>query len=995
LPALPGPLRLAPSLPFVGRSRELAALRALLPSAGGEGGRVALLGGESGVGKSRLVRELAHEAAADGVLVLYGGCDAVVRTPYGPFLTALEQLVRATEPDVLRADLGTGGGELTRLLPDLPQRVGDLPAPVPGDPDTERYRLYTAVADLLTAVSRRHPMLLVVEDAHWADGPTLLLLRHLARAAADAHMLLLATFQDTQADMANGLSEALVDLRRAEAVASLGLTGLSDEEVAEFVRQAPGGDLDQDLPELAHTISELTDGNSFLMTELWRTLTEAGALEFVDGTDGVARPLAELGSPESVREVVSQRLSRLAPSTTEVLEAAAVAGPEFRLDVVRRAAELDERSLLAALDEAVRSGIIQEEPSAGLAYRFTHELLRRALFDRLTALRRAELHLRVGTALEDALPATSGRGLTDVAHHLAAAGSLGDPERAVDYNLRAARAAIAALAFEQAAAHFRTALALGVKSPAEQAEIQFELGTARHSAGSAADAIEAFTAAAEIARGLGDAEILARAAIGLEDACWGEGRAHRGALELLEEASAALGEGESTLRIRLLSALSRVLAYRGDYGRAAIVYTNATEMARRLGDQRGLAILLSRALHSARATTTLDEILEMLTEARDLGDELGDDNIQADAIGWRVVALMALGELEAARRDLAEFLEAGRQARRPFWRFAAEQMGSAIALCEGHLDEAEARAERSREAESLLSGRETSGIHGIQMFSIRREQGRLGELAPVMRVLARGDGSAAAWRPGLVALLVELGMDEEARGELARIRAHGLEPFREALWLASLTYLTDACAAVGDEEVAALVRPELEAHAGTIVLVGHGVAYYGAADRYLGMLATTLRDWEVAESHFDSALELNRRMGADTWLAHTAYEYGRMLLARGRAEDASRVAPLLTEAAALAERIGMPTLLDRISGLDSPTAPGSVLPDDLSPREVEVLRLVVRGLSNRQIGEALFISEHTAANHMRSILSKTSCANRTEAATYAHRHGLADDRTER
>ena len=147
--------------------------------------------------------------------------------------------------------------------------------------------------------------------------------------------------------------------------------------------------------------------------------------------------------------------------------------------------------------------------------------------------------------------------------------------------------------------------------------------------------------------------------------------------------------------------------------------------------------------------------------------------------------------------------------------------------------------------------------------------------------------------------------------ELARVHDHGLEAFREALWLASLTYLSDACAAVGDEGVAALVRPELEPHAGTIVVVGYGVACYGAADRYLGMLATTLRDWEVAEGHFDSALELNRRMGADTWVAHTAYEYGRMLLARGRPEDASRVASLLTEAGALAERIGMPALLTR------------------------------------------------------------------------------------
>ena len=993
MPALPGPLRLTPSLPFVGRSRELAALRALLPSAESDGGRVALVGGEPGVGKSRLVRELAHEAAADDMLVLYGGCDAVVRTPYGPFLTALEHLVRTTEPDTLGADLGTGGGELTRLLPDLALRVGELPAPVLGDSDTERHRLYTAVTDLLTAVSRRHPMLLVVEDVHWGDGPTLLLLRHLARAAADARLLLVVTFRDTEADIADELSEALVDLRRAEGVASLELAGLSDEEVADFVRHAAGNDLDQDLPELAHAISELTDGNAFLMTELWRTLTESGALEIGNGTERLAHPLAELGSPESVREVVAQRLSRLTPSTTEVLEAAAVAGPEFRLDVVRRAAGLDERSLLAALDEAVRSGIIQEVPSAGLAYRFTHELLRRALFDRLTALRRAELHLRVGTALEDALPATPGRGLADVAHHLAAAGSLGDTDRAVDYNLRAAGSAMAALAFDQAAACLRTALALGVEDPAKQAEIQLELGGAWHFAGSALDAIEAFKAAAEIARGIGDPEMLARAAIGLEDACWRPGMADQEVQELLEEATAALGEQESTLRVGLLSALARVLTYRDEHERAAVVRASAMQLARRIGDRRGLADLLMRA-YSARETNTLEEILEMLAEARDLGGELGDLEIEVGARAFRVITWIALGEVEAARRELAGYLEFANRTRQPFVISAAEHIGSAIALCEGHLDEAEVRAKRSREWESLMTGVDHPGRHGIQMFSIRREQGRLAELAPVIRVLARDDGRAAAWRPGLCALLVEIGMDDEARDELARVHDHGLQAFREALWVASLTYLADACAAVGDEEVAALVRAELEPHAGTIVVVGYGVACYGAADRYLGMLATTLRDWEVAEGHFKSALELNRRMGADTWVAHTAYEYGRMLLARGRAEDATRVASLLTEAAALAERIGMPALLDRISGLDSPTAPGSVLPDDLSPREVEVLRLVVRGLSNRQIGEALFISEHTAANHMRSILSKTSCANRTEAATYAHSHGLTDHQTD-
>jgi len=831
------------------------------------------------------------------------------------------------------------------------------------------------VADLLASVSRRHGMLLALEDLHWADRPTLLLLRHLARSGGSAPALLVATFRDTEGDLPGELSEALVELRRVEGVEHLTLSGLSDEEVVEFVRRAGGSDLDPAAGELAREITDLTDGNAFLMIELWRTLRETGAL----------------GSPESVREVVSQRLSRLARPTTAVLEVAAVGGPEFTLDVVRRAAGLDERSLLEALDDGVRSGMIEEIPASGPAYRFTHELVRRALYDQLSGLRRAELHLRVGTALEESLGTAPVRGLADVAHHLAAAGALGDTDRAVDYNLQAARAAMVALAFEQAAANFRTALGLGVESPSEQAEIQLELGTACHSAGNSAEAVEAFTAVAEIGRAAGDADMLARAAIGLEGACWGEGGSHKAALELLEEAGAALGGDQSTLRIPLLAALARVVAYRGDQARAEIIRTNAIEMARRLGDQRGLASLLARA-YTTRGTSTLEDIVEMLTEARALADELGDVEIQSEAVGWRLATWIALGELEAARRDLAEFVKFSDRGKHPFRSFAAEQMGSAIALCEGHLEEAETRAERAREWASLLRGRDASGIHGIQMFSIRREQGRLAELAPLVRFLANGDGSNAAWRPGLVALLVELGMEDEARKELARVRADGLEPFREALWLASLTYLADACTAVGDEQIAELVRTELEPHAGTVVVVGYGVACYGAADRYLAMLAATLGDWEVAEAGFEAALDLNRRMGAPTWLAHTAYEYGRMLHTRGRPEDASRAAPMLAEASALAGRIGMPALLARIDALHS-SMTGAPPPDDLSPREVDILRLVARGLSNRQIGEELFISAHTAANHMRSILRKTSCANRTEAATYAHRHGLAEGPT--
>ena len=981
---LPGSLGLVSTLPFVGRAAELETLRALLPRAEGEGRRVVLVGGEPGSGKSRLVREFSAEAAADGVLALSGACDAMVRTPYGPFVEALDHLARVTEPGELRAALGTGGGELTRLIPNLPARVGELPPPVEADPDTERHRLHTAVTQLLTALGAGRPLLLVLEDGHWADAPTLLLLRHLARAGAGARLLIVATFRDTEADVPDALSDTLADLRRSDDVVRLHLGGLSAGEVTEFVRDAAGGELGSGPPELAGTISDLTGGNPFLVCELWRALIETEAVEATGGTIRFTRAPTELGTPESVREVVSQRLARLEPGTSDLLELAATAGAEFELETIRRAAALEERELLGALDQAVRTGMLEERPAPGLTYRFTHELVRRALYDRLSALRRAELHLRVGEALE-ATAGRSGRALADLAYHFAATGPIGGSRRGVEYNVLAARAAGAGLAFDEAAARLRTALELQIDDPAQRAEVYLELGTASHRAGNAGAALRAFSSAAEIGRELADAPLLARAAIGYEEACWRPGIADEGAVERLEEAAVALGEERSELRVGLLGGLARALDFRGEHDRAAVVREAAVEMARELGDRAGLATVLMRA-YWARGAASLEEILEMLTEARDLADELGNTEIRAEAMAWRVPAFVALGDLESARREIAVVRETAEQTAQPFMLHVAEHYGSAIALGDGRLEEAEARQRRSNEWSRLLTGRDATGVHGVQMFSIVREQGRLAELAPVIRMLAGEGHEHGPWRPGLVSLLVELGMNEEAEAELSRIAAEGLDRFRESLWVASLSYLTDACAALGHREMAAIVYPEFEPLAGANVMIGHLVAYYGAADRYLGMLASTLGEHERAERHFDRGMELNRHMGASTWLAHTAYEYGRHLLGHGERE---RAAPLLAEASELAATIGMAALEPRIRGLGTGVQqPG--LPDELTAREAQILALVARGLSNREIGSALFISEHTAANHIRNILRKTGCANRTEAAGYAHRHGLAE-----
>ncbi len=976
---LPGALRLAPSFPFVGRPRELATLRSLVPWAASEGRRIALVAGEAGSGKSRLVREFAQEAAAGGALVLYGACDAVVRTPYGPFAEALDRLARTADPARLRSDLGPGGGELQRLLPDLAARVGELPEPVAADQDTERHRLHTAVVELLIATGRHTPILLVLEDGHWADHSTLLLLRHLGRAAADARLLVVATFRDTEADLPQELGDALVDLRRNEQVSRLRLAGLSADDVEEFVRRA-GGSTVENLPGVAEAIFQLTGGNAFLVTEVWRTLVEIGAAD--SGAD-LLGSLAAMQTPEGVRDVVSQRLGRLEPATQAVLELASVAGPEFETDVVREAGDFDAGALAAALDEAVASGMIEEVPGRALAHRFAHELVRRALYDRLGAGRRAELHLRIAEALDERVSDGSARALGDVAHHFAAAAPIGGTDRAVEYSLLAAAASMAALAFDEAAVALRTALELGIPGGTDRADALLDLGAVTYRAGRSVDSQGAFLAAADIARGLGDGRRLSRAAVGYEDACWRMGFDYGGALELLEEAGEALEAGDSELRVRVLAALGRAFAFAGQPRECAIVRDEAIEMARRIGDRQGLALVLSRS-YWLRGPTPFGGILDMLAEGHGLAQELGDIEIAAEALQWRIASFIAIGDLQAARSELALLFEVAGRMRQPFALHVAEQYAAAIALCDGRLREAEAAAERSREWSRLLAGRDPSSVYGIQMFGIRREQGRLAELAPAVRGLAASDRSAA-WRPGLAALMAELGMLQEARAELDRVREEGLDVLRPALWLASLTYLADACSIVGDAGMARLVYAELLPHSGSSVMIGHAVACYGAADRYLGMLAAAFGDGTRAAAHFEAALALDRQAGAHTWFAHTAREYGQLLRDGAAAGDAERADELLGEAAELARRIGMRALLERIQ---PPGAAPVAMPSGLSPREVEILRLVARGLSNREVGRVLSISEHTAANHIRSILRKTGAANRTEAATYAHANGL-------
>jgi len=503
---LPGPLVPASPFPFVGRARELEALRALLERATGGEGSVVLLGAEAGGGKTRLVREFAHEAAADGVLVCYGVSDAAVSTPYQPLREWLEFLLRVCDPDQLRECLRADGELLTRLVPKLARLTG-TPISSAGDPESDGYLLQSAGAELLGRLSQRQPLLLVADDVQWSDGETLQLLRRLARTAPETRLLVMAAYRDRGEELGSSISDTFADLLRQDGTTRLAFGGLSPEEVGAFVRASSDTEASA---ELTSALAELTDGTPLLLCELWRDLRASGVLEQRDGRLRLSLRAADLRGPERIGELVRQRLSRLTSGARALLELAAVAGPRFELRVLAEAAGVEPMGLASGLEQTTRAGFVEELPGPPPSGRFTHELVRRAVYDRMNGIHRAQLHLCVGEAIERAHRADSAEVLAELAHHFAEAAPVAGAERGVHYNLQSGRVALAAGMLGEGAARLQTALELGIADPRERAHVQGELSYPLFETGRRAEAETRLLEALETAAGLDERGLAAR-----------------------------------------------------------------------------------------------------------------------------------------------------------------------------------------------------------------------------------------------------------------------------------------------------------------------------------------------------------------------------------------------------------------------------------------------------------------------------------------------------
>ncbi len=978
---LPAPLAASPPFPFVARPSEDALLEAAWAEAATGRRGVVLLAGEAGVGKSRLGAELARRAHEHGAIVLYGSCREDIAVPYQPLVEALDHLV-AHEPSLVAA-VDSQAAELGRLLPRLRALAV---APSTGDPDSDRYRLFGAITALLAEAGRSAPVLVVMEDIHWAAAATLQLLAHLLRATSPMPLLVIATYRDTPAEVGAALREALPELHRLGGVAAITVHGLDAAGVRSFVVAAAGHDVDAALAPVVDHLLAQTDGNPFLLGELWRHVVEVGCLERREGRWRVARPLAGADSPEGVRQVIAARLARLEPAVADVLAVAAVIGPAFDLGLVAAAAGEPAARVAGRLDVAASHGVV--EPDGPGRHRFAHALVRASVYDRLAPARRAAVHSSVVHALAGRPDASPG----EVAHHAARAVPFIDAAVAVEHARRGAAAATRAGAHDEAVDLLAAVLPLTGRNP-RRAELLLELSGAAVRRGDVTHGQQAALEAATLAHELGEGSVLIRAALAYEEASWRTGAPSPTGEQLLQLALAEAPPGLSPEAVALRAALSRTLSFLGRAAEAETVGRRAVHDARRLGDTASLALALQAQLFGLWPPDAIDRGVEQAEELAVLARRLGDLDVELRAATWRLYGRLSQPPRQPVLEAFREHGLLERRAGQLFYRALHLQAGATLALSDGRFADAEALAADADRVTALQRGADLSGAYGVQVFSIRREQGRLEEVRPVVELVARLERSQATWRPGLAALYAELGMLDEAGRLVVELVADDLAAIpRDSLRCGSLSLIADAITAVDDPHAAAVVYEHLLPWRGLMVQVGTYLACYGSVDRYLGRLAMTAGRWRLAAGHLDAALQADTARGSPVWLAHTQFECARLLSRRGRADDVGRAASLAAAAETTASRLGMVTLARRAAGLVSdlrtvtPTATRAA--GMLTEREIDVLRRVAEGRSNREIGDVLHLSPHTVAAHLRSILVKTGCANRTEAATWGIRHGL-------
>ena len=904
----------SPSRAFVGREAELATLRRRLHAALDGRGSLVLIGGEPGVGKTTLVRQLIAEAERSGALAVFGRCyEAEGTIPYAPFVEMLEQALALMPPDVVREDMGDDAPEVARMVPELRRQFPDIGEPLELPPEQQRRYFLNGVSSFIARGSQRFPLVLVIDDIHWADEPTLLLTEHMASLVGGLRVLAVGTYRDVELDVSRPLAATVDRLLRERLVDRVPVRRFDREGVATMIEalaeSAP--------PEpVVDAIFAETEGNPFFVEEVYRHLVEEGRL-FEDGRFRADVEVDELDVPESVRLVVGRRLERLAPETQKVLAAGAVVGRGFSFELLERIVDVEPGAVLDAVEEAELAQIIvAEERDRGVHFTFGHELIRQTLLSSLSVIRRQRLHLAIADAIEAMDDQARHERPSEIVGHLLHAGSAADRPRTLELLALAADRAFDAAAFEEALRSIEYALdTIDPEDRAGLARLRERKGRAVRGLGDFEQSIVIWDGAITDLAGAGlveeAGELCYEAAYQL---VW---------LNRFEEAFAVcvrglelVGPDPTGVRARLQGIYGGLLGLGGFWELAVEQLGPAEEVARQIGDERTLGrVLWSRAM-SEWTNLFLPEAIASGRSAIETLRRANDQWSLVDALGWTSYPLVLTGTAESLAEGRRYALEAMELAQR-LGHLGGEALALRGVVISGDLwvgDVAgfEAGARRELEVFGRIESPWISQSHVLvavaallrgDLDAARRHAELAIELEPTSGWSGVGAGCAllvSAWR-----------------GDTERCRAL-LDDARDGLSFSgerpavgrvvSTAWAVEACAVMGFRDEAAARLPLLSEFAGEFPINGFDLSL---VDRASALAAAAAGQWDEAERRFEVALKRIDELPNVIELVRTQLWYGETLLDRGRDADAGRARTMLAEALATSERLGLPRYAER------------------------------------------------------------------------------------
>ena len=896
---------------FVGRERELDLLARALDDALAGRGRLLLIGGEPGIGKSRLAEELAGRAREYGAEVLWGRCwEAGGAPPYWPWAQVLRAAVRDRSPDELRAELGSGAAEVGDLVPEVRRELPDLPQRSDeADPQQTRFRLFDSVSSFLQRASRARALMLVLDDLNWADKESLLLLEFVTRELSEARLLVVGTYRDVDLSRHHPLAQMLGELAGARLFERVLLSGLSHDDVERFLAAACGFPPDPDLVSAVHVH---TEGNPFFVREVVQLLLNEGAL-----TSGALGTPERWGAriPDGVREAIGRRLERLSRSCNQTLTIAAAIGREFTLaQVAQLVGDLSEDQLLEVLEEALSAHIVEEPAGAAGRYQFTHALIQATLLAELSRTRRARLHARIAEALEALYGAEAESRAAELAHHFAEAAALLGTGKLIRYSVLAGESALAAHAPEQALSYFERALAAKGEEPMddETAALLFGIGRAQlavlpiHELEAAITnlrrALEHYAAAGDIGRAVAVAAYPLPLSLrfGYTDAAGLIARA----LTLVSPDSHDAG--------RLLAEHGWFTGFiGGDYHGAQGAFRQAFTIAEREHD----AALERRTLANSAFVDVFhlrwEDCTAKASRAIELALNTGDAGTEMSARRSVIFASIATGQREQALVHAQAALTHARRVRENWWLTSTSFSNELACLAGGDWDVA-------RELSEFGLGMAASDPRHLALRALLEYQ--LGHAAEGAAHIARLHEVAASVPPpgpladhvfcALVTSLVDRIAGPIKRSDTVRTLAEGVLALPR-LNPALRTYAMSALALIAverqDADAAMRLYEDLESQGGTASFF---IPF--AVDRLLGLLAATFGHIDAALAHFAEALAFCDRAGYRPEYAWTASDHADVLLGRGLAGDEAKALARLDEALQIAQELSMSPLAERV-----------------------------------------------------------------------------------